>query len=174
MEERSELRRPISEITNSLSVSDRVRSISGYSLWRWLSGSRDTLVRERVSADKLGPCVLRAPSLTHDSRPSRTTRKSYGPRVPDRTMVATFDRVLLCWFRNGQTSSRRCDENRWQRKPKSLGQRVQQPSTWRGSSEQILLHHVGCEARKSPAVAGVFFLDFPFYRTYQELTEFVG
>jgi hypothetical protein len=54
MEERSELRRQISEITNSLSVSDRVHSISGYFLWRWLSGSRDTLVRERVSADKLG------------------------------------------------------------------------------------------------------------------------
>jgi hypothetical protein len=30
---------------------------------------------------------------------------------------------------------------------------------------------VGCEARKIPAVAGVFFLDFPFYRTYQELTS---
>jgi succinylglutamate desuccinylase len=28
---------------------------------------------------------------------------------------------------------------------------------------------VGWKARKSPAVAGVFFLDFPFYRTYQEL-----
>ena len=35
---------------------DRVRPISGYFLWRWLSGSRDTLVRERVSAGKLGPC----------------------------------------------------------------------------------------------------------------------
>jgi hypothetical protein len=58
MEQRSELRRQISEITNSLSVSDRVRSISGYSLWRWLSGSRDTLVRERVSADKLGPACF--------------------------------------------------------------------------------------------------------------------
>jgi len=33
-------------------------------------------------------CVLRAPSLTRDPRPSRTTRKSHGPRVPDRTMVA--------------------------------------------------------------------------------------
>ena len=27
----------------------------------------------------------------------------------------------------------------------------------------------GCEARKIPAVAPVFFLDFPFYRTYQDL-----
>jgi hypothetical protein len=40
---------------------------------------------------------------------------------------------------------------------------------WRGRSKQILLNQVGWEARKSPAVAGVFFLDFPFYRTNQEL-----
>jgi hypothetical protein len=35
-------RRQSSETTNSLSVSDRVRSILGIFLWRWLSGSRDT------------------------------------------------------------------------------------------------------------------------------------
>jgi hypothetical protein len=46
---------------------------------------------------------------------------------------------------------------------------VQQPSTWRGRSEQILLNQVGCETRKSPAGGDVFFLDFSFYRTYQEL-----
>jgi len=51
------------------------------------------------------------------------------------------------------------------REPKSLGQNSQQPSTWRGSSAQILLNQVGCEARKTPADGGVFFLDFPFYRT---------
>jgi hypothetical protein len=45
------------------------------------------------------------------------------------------------------------------------------PSTWRGSSEQILLNHVGWEARNGPAVAGVFFLDFPFYRTNQDLAS---
>src|SRR6266404_2197324 len=33
--------------------------------------------------------------------------------------------------------------------------------------EQILLHQTGCESRKSPAGAGVFFLDSPFYRTYK-------
>jgi len=80
MEERSELRRQISEATNSLSVSERVRSISGY-----FSG---------------GGCQIL--------------------------------------------------------------EGVQQPNTWRGSSEQILLRQVGCEARKSPAVGGVFFLDFLF------------
>ena len=36
--------------------------------------------------------------------------------------------------------------------------------------EQILLNDVGCESRKIPAAGEVFFLDFPFYRTYQELS----
>jgi hypothetical protein len=34
------------------------------------------------------------------------------------------------------------NENRWERTPKSLGHSVQQPSTWRGRSEQISLHPV--------------------------------
>ena len=38
----------------------------------------------------------------------------------------------------------------------------QQPSTWCGWSEQILLNQVGCEARKRPAVTDVFFLTSPF------------
>jgi len=63
------------------------------------------------------------------------------------------------------------DENRWWRKPKPLGQHVQQPSTWCGRSKQILLTHVGCEARKNPAAGEVFSLDFYFYRTYQELAN---
>ena len=46
------------------------------------SGSRASLSR------LVRRCVLRAPSLTADPRPSRITRKSHGPRVPDRTMVA--------------------------------------------------------------------------------------
>ena len=62
-------------------------------------------------------------------------------------------------------------KNRWKKNPKSLGHSVQQPSTWCGRSEQILLNQVGWEARKVPASAGVFFLDFPFYRTYQELVR---
>jgi hypothetical protein len=61
------------------------------------------------------------------------------------------------------------DENRWERNLKSLDRRVQQPSNWCGRSEQILLTHGGCEARKIPAAGKVFFLDFPFYRTYQAL-----
>jgi|SRR5207249_3744162 len=53
------------------------------------------------------------------------------------------------------------------RKPNPWGHMAPQPSTWRGRSEQILLNQVGCEARKIPADAEVFFLDFSFYRTYQ-------
>src|SRR6476620_1313694 len=77
--------------------------------------------------------------------------------------------VLLCWFRNQQASLRTGNENRWEKNPQSLGPCVQQPSTWRGRSEQTSLHQVGCEARKTPASAEVFFLDFSFYRTYQDL-----
>jgi len=53
-----------------------------------------------------------------------------------------------------------------------------QPSTWRGSSEQIPLTEVGCEARKIAAEGDVFFLDFYLYRTYRDsrnvLADFVG
>ena len=37
--------------------------------------------------------------------------------------------------------------------------------------EQILLNDVGCESRKIPAAGEVFFLDFPFYRTYHDLVS---
>src|ERR1700758_3697607 len=52
------------------------------------------------------------------------------------------------------------------KKPQSLGPGVQQPSTWCGRSKQILLIHVGCEARKIPAAGNVFSLDFYLYRTF--------
>jgi hypothetical protein len=38
--------------------------------------------------------------------------------------------------------------------------------------KQILLIHGGWEVRKNPVVGEVFFLDFPFYRTF--LSEFVS
>jgi hypothetical protein len=43
------------------------------------------------------------------------------------------------------------------------------PSSWSGDSEQILLNNTGWKARKNLAEGKVFFLDFPFYRTYQAL-----
>jgi hypothetical protein len=55
--------------------------------------------------------------------------------------------------------------------PNHWGYSAQHPSPWRGSSEQISLDDVGWEARKTPAAGDVFFLDFPLYRTYQELAQ---
>jgi len=52
-------------------------------------------------------------------------------------------------------------------KPNRRGGLPRKPSTWRGRSEQILLHQMGCEARKLPADAGVFFLDFFLHGTNQ-------
>jgi len=46
--------------------------------------------------------------------------------------------------------------------PRSDENRVPQPSTSCGRSEQILLHPAGCETRNIPADAEVFFLDSPF------------
>src|SRR6202035_2254451 len=111
MEERSVLRRPTSETTNSLSVFDRIRSILVISLAVAVGFSRHSGSRASLSW-LVRRCVPRARSLTRDPRPSRITRKSYGPRVPDRTMVATMTNVLLCWFRNSQASLRTSDENR--------------------------------------------------------------
>jgi len=53
--------------------------------------------------------------------------------------------------------------------PNRWAKHVQQPSTWCGRSKQILLIQVGCEARKIPAVAEIFFLTSAFIeqgRTY--------
>ena len=40
----------------------------------------------------------------------------------------------------------------------------QQPSTWRGRSEQILFIHMGCEVRKIPAAGEIFFLTSPLQK----------
>jgi hypothetical protein len=42
------------------------------------------------------------------------------------------------------------------------------PRYYLNRQEQILLLQVGCEARKRPAVADVFFLTSPFIETYLE------
>jgi hypothetical protein len=54
--------------------------------------------------------------------------------------------------------------------PNNWAYSTQHPSPWRGSSEQISLDHVGWEGRKILAGAIVFLLDFPLYRTSQDLS----
>jgi hypothetical protein len=97
VEERSTLRRPSFETTNSLSVFDRIRSILGSSLAVAIGFSRHSGSRASLSWF-VRRCVPRARSLTPDPRPSRMTRKSYGPRVPDRTMVANLTRCCFAGF----------------------------------------------------------------------------
>jgi hypothetical protein len=46
--------------------------------------------------------------------------------------------------------------------PKRWATTSQQPSTWRGRSEQILFIHMGCEVRKIPAAGEIFFLTSAF------------
>src|SRR4029077_16891349 len=60
-----------------------------------------------------------------------------------------------------KTAGRR-NPNRWAIMPRT-------PSLWRGRSKRLSLVHVGWEARKTPAAGEVFFLDFPLYRTSQDL-----
>ena len=91
------LRRQSSETTNSLSVFDRIRSILGSSLAVAVGFSRHSGSRASLSWF-VRRCVPRARSLTPDPRPSRTTRKSYGPRVPDRTMVANLTKCCFAGF----------------------------------------------------------------------------
>src|SRR6266576_3781217 len=79
-------------------------------------------------------------------------------------MVAN-DNCSACEFQNGLASSRRYDENRFERNRKPLGRRVQHSNGWRGGSEPNLFKHVGLEAREIPAEGEVFSLDFPLYRT---------
>ena len=75
------------------------------------------------------------------------------------------NRVLLVSFRADWLRREEGDENRWKRKPKPLGRRVQHSRGWRGRSEPTLFKYVGLEARETPAVGEMFSLDFPLYRT---------
>jgi hypothetical protein len=56
-------------------------------------------------------------------------------------------------------------------KPNRRGGLPRKPSTWRGKSEQNPAPSNGLRTRKLPADAGVFFLGFSLYRTYQELSH---
>src|SRR6266404_9206913 len=51
--------------------------------------------------------------------------------------------------------------------PKRWATTSQQPSPWRGRSEQISFIQMGCEARKLPAPGEIFFLTSPFIELNQ-------
>src|SRR6202008_5147429 len=122
------------------------------------SGSRASLSRE------VRRCVPRARSLTQDPRPSRITRKSYGPRVPDRTMVATERRSALLVselnrLRRQQamtTARREILPNLWAPCP-GTERMVWPVKTYPAQS-------TGLESKNISSGGECVFLDFPFYR----------
>jgi hypothetical protein len=147
MEERGELRRQISETTNSLSVSERVRSIPRDLLWRWPSGSRDTLVRERVSAGKLGAACFGHQVSQPTLGPLGQPEKAMGHESRIELWSPNLTAVLLCWFRNRQL---RCGQamktagreipNRWatlfsNRAPRAGGQNRSCSIKWAAKQE---------------------------------------
>lgn len=56
------------------------------------------------------------------------------------------------------------------RKPKPLSHSAQQPSEWRGRSEQISLDQVGCEARKIQVAESIQYECIE--RTQKEVPDF--
>ena len=83
------------------------------------------------------------------------------------------DHRSACWFQNGLASSRSSDENRWERKPKQLGHgcAANRVHGAEGQNTSCSITRAG-KQEKYPAAGEVFFLDFPFYRTYQALSDF--
>jgi hypothetical protein len=94
--------------------------------------------------------VPRAPSLISDPRPSRTTRKSYGPRVPDRTMVDnrtttfSFAGFRTNWLRREEAMKTPGRENptRWAAVPSdrdfgAAGQNRSRSIKWAAKQEKL-------------------------------------
>jgi hypothetical protein len=127
---------------------------------------------EESKKHRAWPLLCEIPSMGPiRARPSRTTRKSYRPRVSDRTMVGTDHRFCFAGFRTDWLRREQSMKTASRRNPNRLRRTAQHPSPWRGSLEKISLDHVGWEVRKTLAAAIVFLLDFPLYRTSRDLTS---
>jgi hypothetical protein len=148
MEERSVLRRPTSETPNSLSVSDRVRPSLDF-FWRWPSGSRDTRVRERVSADKLGAACFGHPVSQRTLGPLGQPEKAIGHEFPIEPWLAPDHPFCFAGFRTDRLrrelpmkTAGRENPNRWVTVPNTRvhGAEVQNRSRsikWAGKQEKL-------------------------------------
>jgi hypothetical protein len=138
-----------------------IRSIPGIPLSGGKSSPGDTRVRGRVSAGKLDCACFGHRSLTSDPSPPRTTRKSYGPRVPDRTMVAilkTISALLVSedWLRREEAMKTAGREN--QTRYATAGS---VPSSRNGSREQsCLMGWAGRQEKLRPQVKCFFLTPF--------------
>lgn len=125
----------------------------------------------RFNVSKL-PSVRLFSALVSDSESSFTKSTSQSKQWvnPGRYSALHFGQNMTADDTTPKETPRGCapsigfvatsDEKRWQGgKPNPPCNRTQQPRLWGGSSEHILLHHVGCEARRTPASGDALFLD---------------
>jgi hypothetical protein len=123
--------------------------------------------REGNQSDKID--ARRLAELLRLQALSDNPKKLWASEYQIELWLTPNNHVPLCWFRNRLASLQRSDEKPLVEKTKPLGYNAQQPRLCSGRPKQLSLHRLGREASKIPAVAEVFFLDFPFYRTYQAL-----
>jgi len=105
--------------------------------------------------------------------PLRQPEKAMGHESPIEPWLASDNRAT-CGSPNGLALSHQNDENRWKGKPKAPSNFAQRPEIRERKATTILLNGVGWRPIKFPAGAEVFFLEFSFYRTCQELTLLPG
>ena len=95
-------------------------------------------------------------------RPSHTEtfaqqpEKAMGQESPIEPCLAAENRAA-CGSPNGLASSRRNDENRWQRKPKALLARSNVPRSRNGRLQQSCPNGLDWKARKNSAAEEVYF-----------------
>src|SRR3984957_5077389 len=109
-----------------------------------------------VSHATLGPLGQPEKAIGHESPIEPWLAPDHRSALPVSELIASL--------RQAMKTAGRGNPNRWATAPCT-------PSPWRGRLEHISLDHMGWETRKTPAAAEVFFLDFPLYRTSQDLSK---
>ena len=111
------------------------------------------------------------PQFTRVEEPTSLCNHSYGPRVPDRTMVANLTTVLLVGFgtdglrrEEAMKTADRENPNRW---AKVSGNR-----THGAAGQNRSCSFISAVKQENSSRGDVFSLDFSFYRTF--LSDFVS
>jgi hypothetical protein len=121
---------------------------------------------------KLGPGCLGHWSHRADPMPPRITRKSYRPRVSDRTMVGTLQpSCLLVSSTEWRRHHRRMKPLGW-KKQIDLPHHATSPISGAQGQNKSSLHYVGWNSENFRPQEKYFFLTSPFielHRTWREL-----
>jgi hypothetical protein len=98
----------------------------------------------------------------------RKAAKPHSDKPTQYKWLAPHNRCA-CRSQNGLASSQSHDENRWERKSKQPYSAAHRTETPGRKVRAILAHSYRLESTKRSGDGGSVSLDFPFYRTYQEL-----